>query len=254
MQTGCSPVELLPHWSGYPARLARGSPGTVPANRTLSSGFGIRLAAMACTVWRRVRGSNSSHSLDRGAATPVASRSRGAPGASRTRALPLRTRRARSAGEGLGDVRVMLPSETDSQSAGFNLLPHATVRGVRIELTHTGIQNRRPTLDHPPVVSSLECGSNAPLRVFSAALSPGQLSRARACRADLGSRTQLAGVRTRSDHHDHLIGRAVGVGIEPTESALTVRSVYQHTSPTRWVANPEKMGSATAVHGRPPYA
>ncbi len=49
-----------------------------------------------------------------------------------------------------GDVRVMLPSETDSQSAGFNLLPHATVRGVRIELTHTGAQNRRPTLDHPP--------------------------------------------------------------------------------------------------------
>ena len=181
----------------------------------------------------------------------------------------------------------MLPSETDSQSAGFNLLPHATVRGVRIELTHTGIQNRRPTLDHPPVVSSLECGSNAPLRVFSAALSPGQLSRARACRhagvglraqccdcdrlskssdferwkhdnfrgpfggerrrADLGSRTQLAGVRNRSDHHDHLIGRAVGVGIEPTESALTVRSVYQHTSPTRWVANPGKWDP------RPPY-
>lgn len=147
----------------------------------------------------------------------------------------------------------MLPSKTDSQSAGFNLLPHVTVRGVRIELTHTGIQNRRPTLDHPPVVSSLECGSNAPLRVFSAALSPGQLSRA-PCRADLGSRTQLAGVRNRSDHHDHLIGRAVGVGIEPTESALTVRSVYQHTSPTRWVANPGKMRSATAVHGRPPCA
>jgi hypothetical protein len=121
----------------------------------------------------------------------------------------------------------MLPSEADSQSAGFNLLPHATVGGVRIELTDTGAQNRRPTLGHPSanarakppnltgLTRSLELESNEPLLLFRQALSPGQLSRVTVPHSRNAPRIT-----------------AVGAGIEPAEGALTVRPVYQHTSPT----------------------
>ena len=40
----------IPVVSGFAAEPVRNSPGTVPANRTLSYGFGIRSATMACTV------------------------------------------------------------------------------------------------------------------------------------------------------------------------------------------------------------
>jgi hypothetical protein len=122
----------------------------------------------------------------------------------------------------------MLPSEADSQSAGFNLLPHATVGGVRIELTDTGAQNRRPTLGHPSantrakppnltaLTRSLELESNEPLLRFRQALSPGQLPRVTVPHSRNAPRIT-----------------AVRAGIEPAEGALTVRPVYQHTSPTK---------------------
>jgi hypothetical protein len=47
---------------------------------------------------------------------------------------------------------------------------------------------------------------------------------------------------------------AVGAGIEPAEGALTVRPVYQHTSPTRRKRAPLDSGAASAVRGRPPRA
>jgi hypothetical protein len=122
--------------------------GRVLRNRTSSCGFGIHLATMARTLWRFVRGSNSSHSLDRGAATPVASRSK--------RALPARVERKASAWEAArpirvqeqgGDARVMLPSETDSQSAGFYLLPRVTVSVAGIEPATPSFQARMSTND-----------------------------------------------------------------------------------------------------------
>ena len=105
----------------------------MPANRTLSDGFGLRLVAMTCTVWRCVRVTLPSHWLDRPAATLVASRSKVT-----ISQIPLRNRR--------GDVPVMLRSKSGSHPPGFacSLTPQ-----------------------------SLECESNARLRVFSAALSPG---------------------------------------------------------------------------------
>ena len=49
---------------------------------------------------------------------------------------------------------------------------------------------------------------------------------------------------------------AVGAGIEPAESALTVRSVFQHTSPTRVEAalRTRCTSGRLRLHGRPPRA
>jgi hypothetical protein len=66
---------------------------------------------------RFVRESNSSHSLDRGTATPVASRSIRAPGSSRTSAPPLRKQRAGSAGESVEGTSGVEPELAEPQSA-----------------------------------------------------------------------------------------------------------------------------------------
>ena len=47
----------------------------------------------------------------------------------------------------MGDVRVMLPSEAVSQTAGFNLLPHVTVSVAGIEPAAPSFQARMSTND-----------------------------------------------------------------------------------------------------------
>ena len=105
-----SRTERLLHLGATTARLVE-SPGTAPGepackagarpsaqprgrsarNRTSARGFGVRSATMASDLRRRVRGSNSSHSIDNRAATPVASRGiHRVPGENRTRARWLR--------------------------------------------------------------------------------------------------------------------------------------------------------------------
>lgn len=84
--------------------------------------FGGSVATFAQTqALRPVSGLNRSHPLDRRAATPVASRGMGAPVANRTRTHRLRRPRTESIGKSniLGDVRVSIPSATESQSVGF---------------------------------------------------------------------------------------------------------------------------------------
>src|SRR5450432_3644807 len=66
-----------------------------------------------------------------------------------------------------------------------------------------------------------------------------------------GIEPAFSDLRNRCAPLSAIAASAVGAGIEPAEGALTVRPVYQHTSPTRWKRH---LGSeaASAGHGRPP--
>jgi hypothetical protein len=68
---------------------------------------------------RSMSGSNRPHPVDSGTATPVASWSNSYPREESNLGDRFRKSTPRSARRGRSDVRVMLPSETDSQTAGF---------------------------------------------------------------------------------------------------------------------------------------
>jgi hypothetical protein len=112
-------------------------------------------------------------------------------GASRTRLLPLRRRRARSAGESSGWRTGNAPVGDWVTTSRVQLAPSRHGREGRIRTSITVLPKHVGY--HYPTSRSLELESNEPLSLFRRALSPGQLSREGAA---CGCRTRLAWVKT----------------------------------------------------------